>query len=58
MAPTLMRLEGAYWPKTVEGTIIGNPTAAAPARPACKTLRLETGADFPCLGIDFLTAIV
>src|ERR1035441_752072 len=31
IAPMLMRLLGAFWPKTVDGTIAGKPaTAAAP----------------------------
>jgi hypothetical protein len=31
MAPMLMRLLGAFWPNTVDGTIAGKPaTAAAP----------------------------
>src|SRR5579862_4039855 len=31
MAPTLMRLLGAYWPKMRDGTMAGNANAAAPA---------------------------
>jgi hypothetical protein len=42
MAPILMRLLGANWPRTTEGTIVGNPIAAAAPTPVFKNLRLET----------------
>jgi hypothetical protein len=38
----LMRLLGAYCPKTVAGTIVGNPTAAMAPIPVFKNLRRET----------------
>ena len=41
MAPTLICLLGAYWPKTDDGTMVGKPaTAAAPAA-VFRNLRLE-----------------
>jgi hypothetical protein len=42
MAPILMRLLGANWPKTLAGTIVGKPIAAAAAAPVFKKLRRET----------------
>ena len=41
IAPTLMRLLGAYCPKTEEGRIVGTPIAALAATPVFTNLRLE-----------------
>jgi hypothetical protein len=38
ITPTLMRLLGAFWPNTVEGTMAGKPMAAA----VCSTRRRES----------------
>jgi hypothetical protein len=43
----LMRLLGAYCPKTVAGTIVGNPKAAMAPIPVFKNLRRET--PFVCI---------
>jgi hypothetical protein len=37
-----MRLLGAYCPSTLEGTIVGNPMAAAAPNPVLKKRRRET----------------
>src|SRR5512146_3511289 len=41
MAPTLMRLLGAYCPNTVAGTMVGNPTTAAVLKLFFRKLRRE-----------------
>src|SRR5579863_181707 len=42
MAPTLMRLLGAYCPNTEAGTMAGKPRAAAAPRPVFRTERRVT----------------
>src|SRR6266702_8641287 len=42
MAPTLMRLLGAIWPKTDRGTMVGNPATTTAPDAVLRKLRRET----------------
>src|ERR1700760_2936472 len=41
IAPTLMRLLGAYWPNTLAGTIAGKLATAAAPNPVFRNLRRD-----------------
>src|ERR1017187_4916138 len=41
--PTLMRLPGAFWPKTVEGTMLGSASAAPERAALLRNSRRENG---------------
>jgi hypothetical protein len=46
MHPMLIRLLGAYWPNTDDGTIAGNPIAAAAPSPVFRNPRRDTRREF------------
>ena len=52
MAPTLMRLLGAYWPNTLDGTMVGNASAAAAPAPVFRNARRDD-----LLFIDFFMVL-
>jgi hypothetical protein len=56
MAPTLMRLPGAFLPNTEAGTIEGNPSAAEAMAEECKNFLLDIYDLFFCIGKYFIVS--
>src|SRR5580698_7022483 len=57
MAPTLMRLLGDSCPKTLEGTMVGKPTAAAAPREVFRNVLRDDTADCFLSGITSLSSV-